>query len=127
MSTVVINMIAMEKEEKSQTTTTATTLPTYENVLQINVQVLHTICKSLENLNQKIDRIELKVALVERKVAYAFDYINHSDSDFKSHIKKQIDTQFTQNTNMFEEEQMRLAMELSLQEQSSMKTEEEKQ
>jgi hypothetical protein len=123
MSSVAVNMIAMEKEEPQ--TTTSTTI-SHENWLQMNVQLLHNICQNFEDLNKKIDRIELKVTLVERKVTYAFDYMSQSDPEFKSHIKQQVEAQFTQHANRFEEEQMRQAIALSLQERGSMEAEKEK-
>lgn len=126
MSTVSINMIAMEKDEEPQTNT-FTTSTTHENLLEMHVRLLHSIQQNLENLNHKIDRIDLKVALMEKKVAYGFGYVKKSDPDFLNYVHKEIQDRLSaSSTTMSEEEQMRLAMELSLQEQGLMETEEEK-
>lgn len=125
VSVVSFPMIAMEKKEEPQVST-FTTGTTCENLLQINVQLLHNICKSLENLNHKVDRIDFKVTLMEKKVAYGFGYVKKSDPDFLNYVHKEIQDRLSTSstTTMSEEEQMRLAMELSLQAQVPMETEE---
>lgn len=124
VSAVSFPMIAMEKEEEPQSTIFPT-VTTRENSLE----TLPFILQKLEDINNKMDRIELKVMAIKQQVRYGFEYAKQSDQDFGIFIKQKVQEQFEiklieKKPSMAEEEQIQLAVALSLQEQVPMETEE---